>query len=232
MNRNIYSALLILITANSYPIVNSFNISIQTSIPHMHPQPACTMAINYSTCRQSPIHRTHTPICPAKTYAPCPLLNNPIDTIACSLAEMADYTIATFCNTQPITYQKTSQYALHDMHTYACHISRNWYSFIDAHSSYIYHLYDHKHISNQNNALRWILNSLERIKTAALMPRYAYPIEERFHLITSYIAQDLRSAAYITDIYTHSYRTERALQDIAFLFDRIARNLESLAYCY
>jgi len=111
-------------------------------------------------------------------------------------------------------------------------ISHNWPSFIDAHGEYIHCPYNHTYTPNPNVTLNAILNNLAHIKTTALMPHCVYPTEERFQLVTGYIAQDLRSIAYITDVYTNSYRNVRALEDIAFYLDRIARNFEGLAYCY
>ncbi len=235
IKKNTYLALSIVVINTATNMFGSFNFYVQANYPQPYcifTQPACNVAISYSSFRPSPVHRAPTPIRPAVSYAPAPCMPAYLlDDVDRSLAELANYTVPNFCTQQPIIYQQTCWYALRDMQELAYQISHNWYSFIDEHGAYIHCPYNVSFTPNPNFYLNSILNNLARIKSVASMPHCTYPATGHFQTVAIYINQDLRTIATITDVYTGSYRNLRALEDITFYLDRIARNFESLAYC-
>lgn len=236
IKKNTYFALFLLVATCATRTFGSFNFYMQANYPQPYfvfPQPVCNVEISYSSYRPAPVHRAPMPIRPAVSYAPAPCMPAYlIDDIDHSLANLANYIIPDFCNQQPIIYQQTCWYALRDMRELGYQISRNWYSFINEHGAYIHCPCNAASFTpNPNFYLNAILNNLARINSVASMPNCTYPATGHFQTVITYINQDLRTIAAITDVYSGSYHNVRALEDIAFYLDRIARNFESIAYC-
>ncbi len=238
IKKNTYCALFLLVATCATQAFGLFNFYLQANYPQQYfvfPQPVCNVKISCSSYRPSPVHRAPMPIRPAVSYAPAPCMPAYlIDDIDRALANLANYTIPDFCNQQPIIYQQTCWYALRNIRELVYQISHNWYSFIDEYGTYIHCPCNAaaSFTTNQNFYLNAILNNLARINNTVNLPHCTYPATGHFQAITTYINQDLRTIVAITDAYSGSYRNLHALEDIAFYLERIAKNFESLSYCY
>jgi hypothetical protein len=170
------------------------------------------------------------PICSANiyTYDEYPWPTHIISEIDRLLADLAQYTIPYFCNSQPIMYQQTSWYALDDLRHLWLAISDNWYAYSDAYCS---HVYGCPHAARaSDHAFKAIVNALHQIKNLAQAPHCIYACAYRFDEIICTINQELRTIIYHTDTYSSAHFAPHSLDAIAGSLHRIARQLESLLY--